>query len=270
MKHIVSIGGGISSTLLLPLYLHYHYPQDELKLVMARLPNEHPDVYKLTDAIQELLHVEIEFIGTGQHPFDVFKEVRFLGNSRLDPCSQILKREAMAKWLKQSYAPDDILYVGIASDEMDRMITIKERWSHSGINVQAPLMYCPHITRKTQQALCQNILGWVPEMYKYGFLHHNCHGACIKAGHKQWALLYFTYPEVYADWERREKEFREWIGKDVSILRNWKKDASPVYTLEQFRKDITENEVDSFKKLKRIGFYKLLASNPGCMTCSAI
>jgi hypothetical protein len=79
----------------------------------------------------------------------------------------------------------------------------------------------------------------IPQMYRDGFTHNNCAGGCVRAGKKQWVSLYRQYPEVYADRERVEREFHEYIGKPVTILKN--------ISLKELREEIerqTEFEFD--------------------------
>ena len=59
----------------------------------------------------------------------------------------------------------------------------------------------------------------IPRLYKEGFKHNNCGGFCVKAGMGQFAHLYKVNPRRYLEYENKEQEFREFIGKDVSILR---------------------------------------------------
>jgi hypothetical protein len=57
-------------------------------------------------------------------------------------------------------------------------------------------------------------------MYAEGFPHANCAGGCVKAGQGQFKLLLEQRPEVYAEWEREEQGLREYLNRDVAILRD--------------------------------------------------
>lgn len=48
-------------------------------------------------------HVGGEFIrlADGRDIWQVFRDVKFLGNTRIDPCSRVLKRELMRKWVDE-------------------------------------------------------------------------------------------------------------------------------------------------------------------------
>jgi hypothetical protein len=69
-----------------------------------------------------------------------------------------------------------------------------------------------------------------------GFQHNNCGGFCVKAGQAAFALLYFRFPERYAYHEAKEEEMRQFLGKDVAILRHrgGEKKGQPM-TMKEFR-----------------------------------
>lgn len=231
MKRLVSIGGGIGSTLLLTLWVASHYPRQEIDFVMARLPNEDADVWRLCEAIEDITGIAITYIGDGRDPWDVFHEVKYLGNSRVDPCSDRLKRKVVREYITSRYAPGEaIIYTGIGAAEIDRHLAIKRRWGEAGYATAFPLLDYPQFTRQWQMQFCQNMVGFVPLLYRLGFDHNNCGGGCIKAGQAQWArLLWYSRQGVLKthegvptfDWWRdNETAFREQHG-DYTILRDW-------------------------------------------------
>lgn len=69
IEHVVSVGGGLASTWKLPEWVINKHGKAHTHLIMARLPNEDPDVWRLCDAVQERLGVEINFIGLNQTPW---------------------------------------------------------------------------------------------------------------------------------------------------------------------------------------------------------
>jgi hypothetical protein len=224
VKHVVSIGGGIASTLILPLWVASHYRQSQIDFVMARLPNEDSDVWRLCDAVTDITGLPIKFIGLNKNVWDVFHEVSYIGNSRVDPCSDRLKRKVMREYITTNYqAGEAVLYVGIGAHEIDRHMTIKKRWSADGYEVCFPLMDYPDFNRQWSMNYCQNMVGFVPKLYELGFDHNNCGGACVKAGHSQWArLLWYSRQGILKtvdgvptfDWWRdNEALFREKHGE---------------------------------------------------------
>jgi hypothetical protein len=59
-----------------------------------------------------------------------------------------------------------------------------------------------------------------PALYARGYAHNNCGGGCVRAGQGAFAHLLADNPERFAVWERNEAELREYLGKDVAILRD--------------------------------------------------
>ena len=80
-----------------------------------------------------------------------------------------------------------------------------------------------------------------PRLYRLGFPHNNCGGFCIKAGQAHFALLYRTMPERYAYHERREQELREFLDKDVAILRDRTGGKTRPMTMREFRERLEAN-----------------------------
>lgn len=233
MKHVISVGGGLSSTLELPERVIAEHGHENVELVMCRLPNEDPDVWRLAEAVENWLGVKIKMIGLGLTPWDIFFQVRMLGNSRIDPCSRMLKREQILAYMLANYDPANaVLHVGITQEEIDRMVAIHKNWTRNGWRVDAPLANDLAINRDYLTNKCQRLFGFVPRLYQMGMSHNNCGGACIKAGHAQWARLLWYLPDVYAWWEKNEEKFRREIG-EYTILSEFR--IKKPLTLRQFR-----------------------------------
>ena len=63
----------------------------------------------------------LAWIADGRDVWDVFRDERFLGNSGVDPCSKILKRQLAAKWLDRNCEKENTrVYVGIDWTEKHR------------------------------------------------------------------------------------------------------------------------------------------------------
>ena len=86
-----------------------------------------------------------------------------------------------------------------------------------------------------------------PALYGEGFQHNNCGGFCVKAGIGQFAHLYNTFPQVYNAHARKEQEFREFLGKDVSILRSNANGERKNLTMAALRDRIDAGEVFAYE-----------------------
>src|SRR5690606_35946081 len=153
-------------------------------------------------------------IADGRDPWRVFHDVRFLGNTRVDPCSRILKRDLIRRWLEEHCDPaETVIYLGMDWTEMHRYERAAEAWKPW--RAEAPMTEPPMLTK-------DDMLDWLrregiepPRLYKMGFPHNNCGGFCVKAGQAHFALLWRTMPERYLYHEQREQELRAYLGRDV-------------------------------------------------------
>lgn len=60
----------------------------------------------------------------------------------------------------------------------------------------------------------------MPLLYKLGFEHNNCAALCVKAGIAHWVQVYHQLPDSDLVAENEEQAIREYLGKDVAILRD--------------------------------------------------
>ena len=81
-----------------------------------------------------------------------------------------------------------------------------------------------------------------------GFAHNNCGGGCVRAGQAQFTKLYKEMPERFAVWAEKEQGMRDYLDKDVSILKETKNGVSRPLTLIslQQRIDETPEQIDMF------------------------
>lgn len=208
--------GGLGSYLAAKRVVAKHGSQF-VTLLFADTLIEDKDLYRFLTEASVHLGCELITLRDGRTPWQVFKEKRFLGNSRVDICSRILKREPCQKWLSENCDPKSaLLYVGIDWTESHRFERIKQRntvWTYL-----APLCDPPYLSPDQARAevLADGIR--IPDLYIEGFSHNNCGGFCVKAGQAHFANLLKTRPNAYAYHESEEQEMRKFLGKDVSIL----------------------------------------------------
>ena len=237
MKHVVMFSGGAASWATAKRVAERH-GTDDLTLLFADTNTEDADLYRFLH--QAALNVGGELVileNGGRDIWDVFYgwgTKGFLGNSRVAHCSFELKQRPSNEWLEKNCDVEStISYVGIGYHEAHRFERIKELrapWRY-----EAPLCEPPFLTK-------QDIFDWMreegiepPRLYGLGFAHNNCGGGCVKAGHAHWEHLLRTLPEVFAEWERKEEEFRQWQSSNVSILTTSAGGTKTPLTLREFR-----------------------------------
>ena len=170
---------------------------------------------------------DMHWLSDGRDVWDVFEAERFLGNSRTDPCSKFLKRTVADRWLADNCdsASTGVL-VGLGPEEEERFFG-NARFGRAGLAARMAdlgwAFWAPLISGNTSwfphrvEAEVERAGLWVQRLYKLGFSHANCGGACCKAGIGQWRRMMEVFPERYAYAERREAELRDLLG-DVSML----------------------------------------------------
>lgn len=234
MRHIVFYSGGVGSWGAARRVVE-QYGKDNAVLLFTDVRMEDEDLYRFVSETAAKLQIEVTSIADGRTPWDVFFDERFLGNSRADPCSKLLKRELARKWIYENFpAPSDVvLHFGIDWTELHRQAPIQRNW----LPYKAALPLCEKpLISKAQLFNDLDLLGIAPpRLYELGFSHNNCGGFCVKAGMAHFALLLKAMPERYAYHERKEQELREYLGKDVAILTDRSGGGRRPLTLKEFR-----------------------------------
>lgn len=207
---------------------------DGLVLLFADTLIEDADLYRFLDDAARDIGVPITKVADGRTPWQVFRDVRFLGNTRIDPCSRVLKRELLDAWLVANCDPaDTTVYLGFDWTEPHRFHGTAERMKPW--RVEAPLCGPPYLTKRQILDAMKAARICPPRLYTLGFPHNNCGGFCVKAGQAHFRLLLETMPERYAEHEAQEEAFRAFVGKDVTVMRDRADGETRPLTMREFR-----------------------------------
>jgi len=232
-KHIMLFSGGLGSYFATKRLLG-EVPKENIVLLFTDTLMEDEDLYRFLKESVDFLGLKLITLSQGMDPWGIFYKQRFLGNSRVDPCSKFLKRVPARKWIKENYEPGDCtIYLGIDWTEINRLTKISQRWKP--YEMKAPLCEAPYLSKVDMIREIKEDGIDPPRLYGLGFAHNNCGGFCVKAGQAQFANLFKKMPERYAYHEKEEEKFRTWIGKDVTILKNQ-------VTLKDFRIKLEKND----------------------------
>lgn len=186
------------------------------------------------DVLGEYYDTNLIWLKDGRDVWQVFKDDRFLGNSRLANCSKFLKQIPARKWLEENCVPEHtIIYVGIDWTETHRVPAIVK--NYLPYKAEAPLTEEPFVDKEQVLADLRSRGIEPPRLYEAGYAHANCGGFCVRAGQGQFAHLLKENPERYAYHEAKEEELRQHLGKDVAILRDRRGGTSTPLTLRSFR-----------------------------------
>ena len=235
-KHVVMFSGGAGSWMAAKRVVQEH-GTESIVLLFADTMMEDDDLYRFLIESSRNVGGELVQVADGRTPWEVFFDVRFLGNTRIDPCSRILKRELLREWVEKNCDPSDtVVYLGYDWTEEHRYEAAKPHWQPC--TLEAPLCDEPYLTKADVVVALDREGIERPRLYAMGFPHNNCGGFCVKAGQAHFKLLLEVMPERYAYHERKEQELREHLGKDVSILRDRRGGPVRPMTLQEFRENL--------------------------------
>lgn len=241
-NHIVMYSGGVGSWMAAKR-VAAKYGTNRLHLLFTDTMIEDEDLYRFLEESALNVGGTLHKVAEGRDPFEVFKDVRMMGNSRRDPCSRILKREMADKWIAKNFKPENTrVYVGIDWSEEHRYLRMIERklpWVY-----KAPLTEPPYL-RKDQMFMELSAEGIeIPKLYKMGFMHNNCGGFCIKTGQAQFKKLYEEMPERYLELEKREEDVYAHIGSRHPFIRMTIDKKMHYLSMRDFRTQYLEPDSD--------------------------
>jgi hypothetical protein len=234
--HVVNWSGGIGSWYTARL-LREKYGPESITLLFADTLIEADDLYLFSEMAATQLGLNVTVLRDGRTIWDVFEDVRYLGNTRIDPCSYHLKRKLIREWIEKNCdLHATTVYLGIDWSESHRMDKARPYWAPW--RVRAPLTSPPFIDKEVMLQTARDDGLAIPSLYTDGFPHNNCGGGCVKAGMGQFKLLLEKRPATYAKWEEGEERVRRHLGKNVAILRDRTGGKTRPLTLREFRERI--------------------------------
>jgi hypothetical protein len=128
MKHVVMFSGGAGSWAT-AMRVKEEFGTDDLYLVFADTLIEDEDLYRFINDAHKQIGGKLIWLKDGRDVWQVFKDVNFLGNSRITHCSKLLKQKPSRDWLNANCTPEDtIVYVGIDWSELHRLPAIVEAY----------------------------------------------------------------------------------------------------------------------------------------------
>ncbi len=240
-RYVVMFSGGIGSWASARRIVDQHGPEDvTLLFTDVKGDNSNPhigedeDTYRfINDAVADL-GCEYVRLADGRDIWQVFKDRRFLGNSRQANCSTTLKQIPAKQWIKQNTTPQTTsIIIGIDWTETHRRPAIVK--AYQPYTVLFPMCDKPYLSK-------QDMMDWArerglqpPRLYALGFAHNNCGGGCVRSGQGQFRKLLEIMPDRYAVWEQQEQEIRDYLGKDVTILKETRNGERRNLTLRELR-----------------------------------
>lgn len=213
---VVNVSGGLTSFEALRRTLDRH-GKEKTHAIFADTLIEDEDLYRFLDEQERYFGIKIDRIVEGRTPFQVMRDERCITMQSMAPCSKILKRRSIDKFLAAHYEPGTYTRVfGMDWTEMHRIDRLTATLAPQP--VWFPLLERPYIDKCQIATSLEKIGIAVPRLYEMGFSHNNCGGGCVKAGQAHWAHLLQAMPDRYAIWEAHEQGMQEYLKRDVTIL----------------------------------------------------
>jgi len=236
MRHLVQFSTGAASAEVAWRVVAEH-GAEEVVLLTADTLVEDDDNWRFAREVVTRLSCEWQILTHGQTPMEIGRKVGVVPNNRMAVCSRILKRELLWNYMEEHYDPaDSVVYLGFDWTEPHRFSAAEGHWAPW--KVSAPLMDPPYLFKPQLLDLFRERGIEPPRLYRYGFGHANCGGACVRGGQAQWSLLLTVNRPRYLEWEAEEQQSRDELGKDVSILRDRTDGTLRPLTLAAFRERI--------------------------------
>lgn len=209
VRHVVAFSGGAASAVVAEIVTKEH--PDTTTLLFHDTRTEPADNYRFRKEVAARIGLPITGASDGRDIWAVFQDERFLGNSRIAPCSKLLKQVPGRRWMRE-HAPC-VAYYGFTADEWRRAQRTAARLES---DIGTPCRF-PLIERGIGKQDCLDIVTkcWglrLPEMYTWAE-HANC-VPCIRGGMTYWGLVYLHAPDAWRRAAEAEKAADQSILKD--------------------------------------------------------
>ena len=246
MWHVNFCSGGIGSYVCGKRVKAGH-GTDRLIHLFQDTRSEDPDTYRFLRESCAATGGELVEISHGKTLWELFNEHNYIGNTRNDLCSRIMKRELARSWIEKRWNPNGpgvnnvTLYLGIDHAERHRTASIVRNWAP--YRVEFPLCAPPHMTKCEMLKECERDGIDPPQAYDEGWPHNNCNRFCVKAGHAHFLHLLKTRPDVFEENAREEEKFRVRTGKDVAVLRDRRGGKTKPLPMYEFKRQVESGEL---------------------------
>lgn len=241
-KFVVMFSGGIGSWASAKRIVQQH-GTDGVVLLFTDVKGDNPDpnigededTYRFIDDAVAELGCQYVRLADGRDIWQVFKDRKYLGNSRQANCSTTLKQIPAKKWIRENTDPEVTkIVIGIDWTETHRRPAVVK--AYKPYEVLFPMCGKPYMSKDQMIDWAEECGVKPPRLYSLGFAHNNCGGGCVRSGQGQFRKLLELMPERYAVWADKEQEVREFLGKDVTILKETKQGVTSGLTLAELRR----------------------------------
>lgn len=188
------------------------FPPEQVLIVNAFIVEEHKDNRRFLADCEKWFNHPITVLRDekyGASTDEVWRRRHMMKNRFFAPCSDELKRKALAK-ISQ---PGDVSILGFTVEEQDRFDRICDLFPEEATSFRAPLIE-RGIDKSDCYAMVERAGIKLPEMYLLGYDNANCIG-CPKGGQAYWQNIRHDFPERFVTIQG----IQEGIGPNANFLR---------------------------------------------------
>lgn len=207
LQHAASFSGGVPSAIMVERIIA-RYGRENVMIWFADVLSEDDDLYRFVDDCMERWQGSIYYYTHGKKPLDVAQDKQMIPCDLHCPCSYELKVKPFRSFIKAMPSLPTV-YIGLEAHETKRLASVRKSYKEAipQAVVEYPLLW--HEEPRPMLQVCSDDLGIEPpRLYKLGFKHNNCGGACVRQGVKEWVRLGYHFPERFAQYEQWEQEQR--------------------------------------------------------------
>jgi hypothetical protein len=207
MKYAMSLSGGVASAVAADRAIG-RYGKEDVILWFADTKWEDADLYRFMADCLTRWGMKQETYTDGRTPLEVAEHKQLIPNSKVAPCSFILKVEPFRAFIAKIPGAVTVL-LGLDWKEMHRMEAPTKAYEAIGAQVDFPLMWKPYEYRPYQDVVRHDWGIEPPRLYKLGYPHNNCAGRCVKQGVHEWIRTLIHFParfEEMKNWEQAQRE----------------------------------------------------------------
>lgn len=223
------------------------YGTDKLIHLFQDTKSEDGDTYRFLRQSCALTGGLLVEIADGRNLWQLFNDHNYIGNTRNDLCSRIMKRELARAWVEKRWRSDGpacnnvTLYLGIDHAERHRTTAVTYNWQP--YRVEYPLCEPPYMTKCEMLKECERDGLDPPTAYDEGWPHNNCNRFCVKAGHAHFLHLLKTRPDIFDENACEEEKFRVRTGLDVAVLRDRRGGTTKPLPMYEFKRQVESGEL---------------------------
>lgn len=230
---IVLYSGGMGSFLATYL-LKIQNPGAKILLYFNDTKYEDPDLYRFLKETVDWLKLPLLDDSDGRSVWELFEDEKFVGNSRVDICSRVLKRDRSQFFIKKNFKPDEVkIVLGIDWTEIHRLENAKPHWEP--YKLIAPLCDYKGDKKYLEKIVLAESGIKRPKLYDLGFAHNNCGGRCVKQGLAGFRLLYEKMPERYLEMETQQEETKKKFPQTKPFLKKQVNGVTYYLSLKDYR-----------------------------------